>query len=260
MCRNIYLGKRVLVLAMAVAATAATTLATTAADTPTTLTGSQVAATHDGLYKIQNDGWASSAGSITTDLGADFTVTRPSISPDVAAGEPGGYPSIYQGCHWGNCSGGPLAAHPVRAGTGVTSSWSTTQPGGSSIYNMAFDGWFNSAPRTSGRPDCAELMVWLNHSGSVQPAGSRTGAATIDGTHYSVWYGTGAWKTISYDMTRPETSVRNLDIGHVARDAVRRGYLSASCYLISMEGGFEVWRGGTGLGTKSFSVHVHHSP
>jgi cellulose 1,4-beta-cellobiosidase len=60
-------------------------------------------------------------------------------------------------------------------------------------------------------------------------------------------------------MTRQTTSVRNLNLGHIARDAIHRHYLSASCYLISVEAGFEVWRGGRGLATTSFSVNVDGS-
>ena len=248
-------GRRVLALIAAVVAASAVTLGTAAASAPATLAGHQVAATRDGQYKIQVNEWDSrGAAAITTDLGADFTVARP-FAANATDGPPSGYPSIYQGCHWGNCSGGALAAHPVRDGTGVTASWSTTQPGGGSIYNAAFDGWFKSARSRSARPDCAELMVWIGHNGHIQPAGHPVGAATVGGTPYNVWYGKGAWTAITYDMTRPVTSVSSLNIGDVARDAVSRGYLRGSCYLVSMEAGFEVWRGGRGLATKSFSVH-----
>jgi hypothetical protein len=41
----------------------------------------------------------------TTDGNADFTVANSSIA-NATNGEPGAYPSIYQGCHWGNCSSG----------------------------------------------------------------------------------------------------------------------------------------------------------
>ena len=52
------------------------------------------------------------------------------------------------------------------------------------------------------------------------------------------------------------TSVSGLDVGALAQDAVSRGYLSSSCYLIDVEAGFELWRGGAGLATGSFSVNV----
>ena len=56
----------------------------------------------------------------------------------------------------------------IAAGT-VTTSWSTSQPGGSSDYNVAYDIWFNQTPATSGQPNGTELMIWLNHNGPVQP-------------------------------------------------------------------------------------------
>jgi cellulose 1,4-beta-cellobiosidase len=48
-----------------------------------------------------------------------------------------------------------------------------------------------------------------------------------------------------------------MDLAPIARDAVSRGYLSNSCYLIDVEAGFELWQGGAGLATNSFSVAVN---
>jgi hypothetical protein len=95
---------------------------------------------------------------------------------------PSGYPSIYQGCHWGNCSSGGLSSDPVEVSDltpgAVTSSWSTTQPGGSAnAYDVAYDIWF--------------------------------------------------------------------------------GYTQSDWYLIDVEAGFELWQGGAGLETNSFSVDVN---
>lgn len=254
-----YSGRRAFALAAVVAATVAAAPVMASADALTTLTGNQVVATRDGYYKIQANAWGNTAaGSVSTDLGEDFTVASRYVSPDMASGEPGGYPSIYQGCDWGNCSGGALAAHPVKDGNGVTASWSATEPSGSgNIYNTALETWFSSTPRTSGRPACAELMVWLHRSGSIEPAGRSTGTtATVNGTSYDVWYQTPPYRTVTYLMTRPTSSVRDLDIGDIARDAIGRGYMPRSCYLIAVEAGFEVWQGGKGLATNSFSVHL----
>jgi len=138
----------------------------------------------------------------------------------------------------------------------VTTSWSTTQPAGSA-YDVAYDIWFNQAPATNDQPNGAELMIWLNHHGPVQPFGSRVGTATIRGVRYQVWEGQQSWgNVISYTMARPTTSVSNLDVGAVAAYAVRRGAIQKSWYLIDVEAGFEIWRGGAGLATNSFSVNV----
>jgi len=57
-------------------------------------------------------------------------------------------------------------------------------------------------------------------------------------------------------MTTGTTSVRHLDLQALAADAVSRGYIASSWYLISVEAGFELWHGGAGLATNSFSVNV----
>jgi cellulose 1,4-beta-cellobiosidase len=230
------------------------------ADT-TALCDEQAAQVGGGTYIVENNEFDSSASEcMSTDSGADFTVANSAIST-ATDGPPGAYPSIYQGCHWGSCSSGGLTSTPIQvsaltAGT-VTSSWSTTQPG-SGAYDVAYDIWFNKTPRTTSQPDCTELMVWLNHNGSVQPFGGEVAShVTVGGHTYNIWEGQqSTWNTISYDMTTGTTSVSDLDIGTLAHDAVSRGYLSSSCYLIDVEAGFELWQGGAGLSTNSFSVDV----
>jgi Glycosyl hydrolase family 12 len=136
-------------------------------------------------------------------------VANSSIS-NSTSGAPGGYPSICKGCHWGACTsanGFPIQVSALHTGT-VTSSWSTSQPGGGNAYDMAYDVWFSNQ----------------------------------------------GWNTISYSMTSPATSVSNLDIDQLIADAVSRGYIQNSWYLIDVEAGFELCQGGAGLATTSFSV------
>jgi hypothetical protein len=38
--------------------------------------------------------------------------------------------------------------------------------------------------------------------------------------------------------------------------AERRGLMKRSWWLTSVEAGFEIWRGGVGLSTTQFSVHL----
>lgn len=227
----------------------------------TSLCQEQAASVASGAYVVQNNEFDSSASEcVTTDGGADFTVANSAIA-NATNGSPGAYPSIYSGCHWGNCSSGGLAASPVQVSSlssgKVTSSWSTTQPGGSAnAYDVAYDIWFNQTPTTSGQPNGTEIMVWLNHNGSVQPFGSEVAAnVSIGGRTYNIWYGTqSSWDTVTYEMTSGTTSVSGLDIGTLAQDSVSRGYTQSSWYLIDVEAGFELWQGGAGLATNSFSV------
>jgi Glycosyl hydrolase family 12 len=224
----------------------------------TTLCHSQSASVSGGAYTIMNNEWHSGAAQcITTDGSASFTVANSSIAS--TSGTPGGYPFIYKGCHWGACtpgSGLPIQVSGIHPGMVITS-WSTTQPGGSSAYNVTYDIWFNQSPTTTGQPDGAELMIWLNHHGHVHPAGTQVASnVSIGGHDYHVWLRRWRWNTITYTMTTGTTSVSHLDLRALVADAVSRGYIGNSWYLIGVEAGFELWRGGAGLATNSFSVHV----
>jgi hypothetical protein len=226
----------------------------------TQLCASQVAAVAAGAYNVQNNEWGSTAPEcITTDGNADFSVANSSIS-NSTSGAPGGYPSVYRGCHWGNCtpnSGFPIQVSAMHSGL-VTSSWNTTQTG-SGAYDVAYDIWFNQASTTAGQPNGAELMVWINHNGPPQPFGSKVATTTVDGVSYDVWFGNQGWNTISYVRTSGTTSVSNMDIDDLTSDAISRGYIQPAWFLIDVEAGFELWQGGAGLGTNSFSVSTNGS-
>ncbi|HTX84223.1 MAG TPA: hypothetical protein VME44_18720 [Streptosporangiaceae bacterium] len=230
-----------------------------AAVTPKTLCQSQTAAVDSRGYTAENNEWGSGEPEcITTDGGAGFTVAKSSIA-NSTYGAPGGYPALYKGCHWGACtpgSGFPIQVSDIRPGR-VTTSWSTAQPGGSNDYDVAYDIWFNKTPTATGQPNGTELMIWLNHNGPVQPFGSKVASnVSIGGRGYNVWFGNQGWNTVSYTMTSGTTSVSNLDLQPLIADAISRGYISPSWYLIDVEAGFELWHGGAGLATHSFSVKV----
>jgi hypothetical protein len=214
-----------------------------------------------GAYIVQNDEWNSTASEcITTHGGAQFTVTSSSIY-EPASGDPGGYPAIYSGCSAGACTTGnkmPIQVSHLTPGT-VTTSWATTQPR-SGAYDVAYDIWFNHTPATSGVPDGGELMIWLAHRGGagVAPAGGPVARATIGGYDYTIWVGPGGrgFDQITYVMNRAVTSVSGLDIGDIAADAARRGYLAGPSYLVNVQAGFEMWQGGSGLETRSFALSI----
>jgi cellulose 1,4-beta-cellobiosidase len=260
--RKPVLATAALIIALGGGLTAVAT-STGAQAATTTLCQSQTASVGGGTYIVQNNEWNSSASEcVTTDGNADFTVANSAIS-NATNGAPGGYPAIYQGCHWGNCSSGGLTSAPIQVSNltpgKVTTSWSTTQPGGSNAYDVAYDIWFNQTPTTSGQPNGTELMVWLNHNGSVQPFGSEVATnVSIGGHTYNIWEGQqSTWNTVSYTMTSGTTSVSNLDVGALTQDMVSRGYTKTSWFLIDVEAGFELWQGGAGLATNSFSVSIN---
>jgi chitodextrinase len=208
----------------------------------------------NGEYIIQDNEWNSSAEQcITYTSGTAWSVTTANFNLPTN-GAPATYPSIYKGCHWGLCTS-TNDTMPIQVSNlaSATTSWSTTQPS-SGAYDVAYDIWFNSTPTTKGQPDGTELMVWLNSRGGVQPFGSQTGTANIDGDNWNVWTGQQtSWKIISYVLNPGGTSFSNLDAKALIEDAVSRGSLNSSNYLIDAEAGFEIWQGGQGLGTNSFS-------
>jgi hypothetical protein len=235
--------------------------ASSEAATTTNLCNSQTASVSGGAYMIDNNEWGSSAPEcITTNGKAEFRVARSSIA-NGGEGAPGGYPDIYKGCFYGACTSGsglPIRVSKIRAGT-VTTSWRTAQPRGRNIYDAAYDIWFNKTPTTSGTANGAELMIWLNHHGPKHPYGSEVaGNVRIGGRTYNVWFGgrAGSYSTVTYTMTSRARSVSNLDLRPLEANAVSRGYVRRSWYLITVQAGFEVWRGGVSLATKSFSVKV----
>jgi Glycosyl hydrolase family 12 len=136
---------------------------------------------------------------------------------------PGHLPIHLQGMPWGNCTSSnpfPIEANNIAS---ASTSVSITQPSG---YNndAAYDIWFNQTSTTSGQPNGTEIMIWINHQGSIQPFGSQTAMETIDGTTWEVWTGRqSSWNIVSYVRETPVTSVSNLNLLPFFSDAVSRG-------------------------------------
>jgi cellulose 1,4-beta-cellobiosidase len=214
-----------------------------------------------GAYHLQANEWNSaSTFTICTNGGADFTIATSGI--DVShSGAPGAYPSVYKGCHWGYCtanSGMPVAVSTMANTAGkVTTSYSTTTVG-NGAWDDAYDIWYNPAKTTNSNNSGLEMMVWLNHFGGTQPAGSAGPTVTLDGISWTVWYGgNGNGGTVSFVANNPVNSVSNLDLGPLAAYSVSKGYMQNSWYLIDVEAGFEPWTSGQGLTANSFNVTVH---
>jgi cellulose 1,4-beta-cellobiosidase len=209
-----------------------------------------------GEYVIQQNEWNGNFGQcMSVGPGTRFQVTAGSFNNQ--GGAPATYPSIFKGCHWGNCSSAPNGMPIQMSQIGsATTSWSvTTAPGD---WDVAYDIWFNSTPTTTGQPDRVELMVWIDHQGFPNPAGAQTATGvSVAGRTWNVWTGTmPTWQIISYVATQPVTSVADLDLLALMRDAQGRGIIRPADYLIAVEAGFEIWTGGLGMTTNSFSATV----
>ena len=209
-------------------------------------------------YSVQTNKWGSGAGEvcITTDFTDSFWISKSTLN--TSNFDPAGYPSIFFGCHYSTCtqSGGeiPKALSQI---TSARSSWSTKEASGS--YNIAYDIWVLPSCTADG-PDGGglEMMIWLTSSGNVNPAGSGAGQANLGGVSYNVNQGhVSSWNYLAYRRTSTTTSVTDLDLKAFLDDAVSRGSAQQGWCLTGVEAGFEVWNGGSGLRTDSFSVTVN---
>jgi hypothetical protein len=125
---------------------------------------------------------------------------------------------------------------------------------------VAYDLWINKGRQVaaSGQPDGAELMIWLNERAVPAPA-PGTPTVAVEGVRYyrieiaRREHGI-SWPLIIYRRVAPVTSVRNLGLLGFVADAAAQHQLSMSWYLESVEAGFEIWRGGAGLDSRSFAL------
>jgi chitodextrinase len=205
-----------------------------------------------GRYIVQNNLWgAETAQCIDVNQNGGFTVTQADHNK-ATNGAPASYPSIYAGCHYAACTTG--SGLPMRANasgfTSLRSNVSMSYPSGGT-WDAAYDVWFDPTARTDGQNTGAEIMIWLNKQGSIQPVGSPVGTVNLAGGTWQVWFGNIGWNVISYVRTSPTNSL-DFAIDTFFADTVNRGYGQRSWYLTSVQAGFEPWIGGAGLAVNSF--------
>jgi cellulose 1,4-beta-cellobiosidase len=240
----------------AVVALVCVAAASAAAPVQTTCAKYDVLSVAGDKYRYQQDEWNSDLRQCARVQGPSFRLTTGAFALPTN-GPPATYPSFYTGCHWGNCAGVangmPKRVSKVRS---IRSSWSTVQPA-TGAYDVSYDVWTSTTPHTSGQPDGSEVMIWLASRGGVQPGGSKIGTVKLAGTTWEVWSGRGStWNLISYRRVTPTTAVRDLDVTAFLHDSVKRGLTKPGWFLIDGEAGFEIWQGGKGLATTSFSFDV----
>ena len=214
--------------------------------------------THE--YCVQNDVWNPESGWVqvleVNDQNGDFTVKQANHNRP-ATGAPASYPSIFRGNHWGtatNNSGTPIRVKDIR---NVITSWEVTVTD-SGIWNAAYEIWFHkTGDYSGGAPNGAELMIWINWQGLIQPSGSRIDIVSLANNTWEVWFADlEDWDYIAYRRTDKTTSI-SFDINEFIKDALSRGRIENSWYFISVEAGFELWQGGAGLKSSGFSVTVN---
>ncbi|GAA4963788.1 hypothetical protein GCM10023205_29670 [Yinghuangia aomiensis] len=207
-----------------------------------------------GRYLVNPNEWNAVGGlCVQSRGGADFRITQSGVTGRTVVDPqrgPGAYAHITT-----PPTGGPL---PIRVDKlqYATSSW-RTRTVDSGTYNASYDLWYSSVPGQCSFTDSAELMIWIDSrnkhpSGKLAPDPLRVGALS-----FSVYEPpkpvSGGHTLIVYALTTPVDEVVNLDLRAFTRDAVQRGYVPGDSALCAVQAGFEVWDGGVGLATESFS-------
>ncbi|SEN35640.1 RICIN domain-containing protein [Actinacidiphila rubida] len=207
-----------------------------------------------GHYIVQNNEWGDTSPQCIDVTSTGFAVTTAGHNVPTN-GAPAAYPSIYAGCHYGNCSTGSGLPLQVSAFGNPESTVAYHTSGGS--WDAAYDIWFDSSPNPAGQNNGAELMIWGSHAGAPQPAGGKVGTANLEGATWDVWEGRLSnggisWNVISY-VRQQTTGSLDVHVKDFTNDITGRGYMSSAWYMTSVQFGFEPWVGGTGLGVDDFT-------
>ncbi|MGA5651690.1 RICIN domain-containing protein [Streptomyces seoulensis] len=213
-----------------------------------------------GRYIVQNNEWGDDTPQCLDVTASGFDVTTASHNVPTN-GAPASYPSIYAGCHYGNCTSG--SGLPLKVGDFGNPQTTVAYHTAGGSWDAAYDIWFDSGPSPAGQNNGAELMIWGNHAGPPQPAGSKIGTANLAGATWDVWEGRLSnggisWNVVSY-VRQQGTNSLDIHIKDFTNDVTARGYMSSAWYMTSVQFGFEPWVGGTGLGVDNFSFTANGS-
>jgi hypothetical protein len=207
-----------------------------------------------GKYVVQNNAWGTSQAQCINVTSSGFQITTADGSV-ATNGAPKSYPSIFNGCHYTNCSPGTnLPAQLSNISSAPTSiSYSYVS---NAVFDAAYDIWLDPTAKTDG-VNKTEIMVWFNHVGSIQPVGSKTGTASIGGRNWDVWTGNNGGNDVISFVAQQTMSSWNFDVKDFANSAISHGLAQSNWYLTSVQAGFEPWQNGVGLAVNSFSSSVN---
>ncbi|MBQ0999973.1 cellulose binding domain-containing protein [Streptomyces sp. RK62] len=241
-------------LLSALAAVAALLVATPPAQAADTVICEQFgSAVIQGRYVVQNNRWGTSAAQCVTATDTGFRVTQADGSVPTN-GAPKSYPSVFNGCHYTNCSPGTTLPAQVSAISSAPSSISYGYVS-NAVYNASYDIWLDPTPRTDG-VNRTEIMIWFNRVGSIQPIGSPVGTASVGGRSWEVWTGSNGSNDVISFVAPSAIGAWSFDVMDFVDQTVARGLAQNNWYLTSVQAGFEPWQNGAGLAVNSFSSTV----
>ncbi|WP_377270977.1 cellulose binding domain-containing protein [Peterkaempfera sp. SMS 1(5)a] len=207
-----------------------------------------------GHYVVQNNRWGTSATQCINVTSSGFQLTQADGSV-ATNGAPKSYPSIYNGCHYANCSPGTNLPAQIGSIGSAPSSIAYTYVS-NAVYDASYDIWLDPTAKKTG-VNQTEIMIWFNRFGSIQPIGSSTGNATVGGRTWDVWTGNNGSNNVISFVAPSALSSWSFDVKDFINATVSRGMAQNSWYLTSIQAGFEPWQNGAGLAVNSFSSTVN---
>ena len=202
-----------------------------------------------GAYTVMVGEWGVRAPlCLRTDGGPDFTITASSISMPIACA----FPDI--------TVTGPRNGMPVqlsRLGS-PTTTWNTAVPA-QGDFNVAYDITIGPRRNSTTWAGGAEVMVWIATRGHPYPLGRIVAThVPVSGSYYTVYMlprppRTDYWTVVTFVREQQTQSVTNLDLGRVIRLGEGFGSIPPTMYLLKVQAGIELIKGGQGFATTYFS-------
>jgi hypothetical protein len=241
-------------LILTIASLTSVGLASTSAQADTLICDQYGSTTIQGRYVVQNNRWGTSEQQCinVTSTGFQLQTANGSVPTN---GAPKSYPSVYNGCHYTNCSPGTNLPKQISTISSAPSSISYTYVS-NAVYNASFDIWLDPSPKKDG-VSATEIMIWLNRVGPIQPIGSQTGTATVAGRTWEVWTGNNGGNDVISFVAPSAVNSMSFDVMNFVDQAISKGLAQRSWYITSIQAGFEPWQNGAGLAVNSFSSTVN---
>lgn len=170
---------------------------------------------------------------------------------------PIGYPVIFYGCHWGQCSPGTVL--PMQLSQ-IHSARSSVDFGfiDGLKYNAAYDIWLDPRPDAPGAQQL-EIMIFFNGKGlDGTPPDKYAGDVSLGGKDWQV-VSLGPWGNGGRELIYTSGSRINsweFDVLDFIRDARSRGLGGDDWYLTSVQAGLECYGPCPGTSVNSFTVDV----
>jgi len=215
-----------------------------------------VTSTSGTQFLVKNDNYGGYRECLANrDQRPNFKITTSGVTG--AHTKPQAYPFVFLGCSWGTCAPGSTLPRKLSALRRPAATWQTSQTA-KGTWNAAFDLWFGKHSMITGQAN-AEVMIWLGERNIPVPAHARI--VSVDNArwylvHMRACYKSRCWTYVQFRRVRPTLGVKGLRLSPFITRAEARGWIKPSWWMENIEAGFEVWRGGTGLATTSFSARA----